>query len=82
LTELSAPAVEAFYAEEIGVGHALLLAKLQPAQQEQALANCFARSGAEQEPRGNIAPTPLAGDDELLPSLHHESHDSTRIGEC
>jgi ParB family chromosome partitioning protein len=41
LTELSAPAVEAFYAEEIGVGHALLLAKLQPAQQEQALANCF-----------------------------------------
>ena len=32
--------------------------------------------------RGNIAPTPLAGDDELLPSLHHESHDSTRIGEC
>ena len=41
LTELSVPAVEAFYAEEIGVGHALLLAKLQPAQQEQALANCF-----------------------------------------
>ncbi len=33
--------VEALYAEEIGVGHALLLAKLQPAQQEQALANCF-----------------------------------------
>ena len=41
LTELSAPVVEAFYAEEIGVGHALLLAKLQPVQQEQALANCF-----------------------------------------
>jgi ParB family chromosome partitioning protein len=41
LTQLAAPAVEAFYAEEIGVGHALLLAKLQPAQQEQALANCF-----------------------------------------
>jgi ParB family chromosome partitioning protein len=41
LTELSAPVVEAFYAEEIGVSHALLLAKLQPAQQEQALANCF-----------------------------------------
>jgi ParB family chromosome partitioning protein len=31
--------VEAFYAEEIGVGHALLLGKLQPAHQEQALAN-------------------------------------------
>lgn len=41
LTELSAPIVAAFYAEEIGVGHALLLAKLQPAQQEAALANCF-----------------------------------------
>jgi len=41
LTELTPSVVEAFYAEEIGVGHALLLAKLQPAQQEQALANCF-----------------------------------------
>src|ERR1700678_3752304 len=41
LTELVAPVVEAFYAEEIGVGHALLLAKLQPKQQEQALPNCF-----------------------------------------
>ena len=41
LTELAAPVVEAFYAEEIGVGHALILAKLQPAQQEQAMANCF-----------------------------------------
>jgi len=33
--------VEAFYAEEIGVGHALLLAKLQPDQQEKALFECF-----------------------------------------
>ena len=33
--------VDAFYREEIGVGHALLLAKLQPGQQEQALAACF-----------------------------------------
>jgi ParB family chromosome partitioning protein len=41
LTELIAPVVEAFYAEEIGVGRALLLAKLQPTQQEQALPNCF-----------------------------------------
>lgn len=41
LTELSEMAVTAFYADEIGTGHALLLAKLQPAQQEQALANCF-----------------------------------------
>src|SRR5277367_2164471 len=41
LTELSAPVVETFYAEEIGVGHALLLAKLQPDQQQAALSACF-----------------------------------------
>lgn len=41
LTELSPVVVESFYREEIGVGHALLLAKLQPDQQEQALAACF-----------------------------------------
>jgi ParB family chromosome partitioning protein len=41
LTELAPVVVEAFYREEIGVGHALLLAKLQPAQQEQALTACF-----------------------------------------
>jgi ParB family chromosome partitioning protein len=41
LTELIPAVVEAFYAEEIGVGHALLLAKLQPAQQDAALASCF-----------------------------------------
>ena len=41
LGDLAPAAVEAFYREEIGVGHALLLAKLQPAQQEQALTNCF-----------------------------------------
>ena len=39
LTELIPAVVEAFYAEEIGVGHALLLAKLQPVQQEAALAS-------------------------------------------
>ena len=41
LTELAPVVVEAFYREEIGVSHALLLAKLQPGQQEQALAACF-----------------------------------------
>jgi ParB family chromosome partitioning protein len=41
LTELAPVVVEAFYREEIGVGHALLLAKLQSDQQEQALAACF-----------------------------------------
>ena len=41
LTELVPAVVEAFYKDEIGVGHALLLAKLQPSQQEQALPHCF-----------------------------------------
>ncbi len=41
LTELAPVVVEAFSKDEIGVGHALLLAKLQPAQQEEALAACY-----------------------------------------
>jgi ParB family chromosome partitioning protein len=41
LTELVPAVVEAFSNDEIGVGHALLLAKLQPAEQGQALAACF-----------------------------------------
>jgi ParB family chromosome partitioning protein len=41
LTDLAPAVIEAFYSEEIGVGHALLLAKLQPAQQEQALSACY-----------------------------------------
>ena len=41
LTELAPVAVDAFLKDEIGVGHALLLAKLQPSEQEQALAHCF-----------------------------------------
>lgn len=41
LIELAAPVAEAFAKDEIGVGHALLLAKLQPAQQEEALAACY-----------------------------------------
>ena len=41
LIDLVPPAVEAFYAGEIGVGHALLLAKLPAGQQEQALSACF-----------------------------------------
>jgi len=43
LTELRQSVVDAFYREKIGVGHALLLAKLQSSQQEQALAACFKR---------------------------------------
>jgi ParB family transcriptional regulator, chromosome partitioning protein len=41
LTDLVPAAIEAFYADEIGVGHALLLAKLPADQQEQALSACF-----------------------------------------
>ncbi|HET9790027.1 MAG TPA: ParB/RepB/Spo0J family partition protein, partial [Candidatus Angelobacter sp.] len=41
LTELAPAAIEAFAKDEIGVGHALLLAKLQSAEQEQALSACF-----------------------------------------
>jgi ParB family chromosome partitioning protein len=41
LTELTSAVTEAFAKDEIGVGHALLLAKLQPAEQEQALSACF-----------------------------------------
>ena len=41
LVELCPAVVEAFAKDEIGVGHALLLAKLQPEQQEEALAACY-----------------------------------------
>jgi ParB family chromosome partitioning protein len=41
LVDLVPASVDAFYANEIGVGHALLLAKLPADQQEQALSACF-----------------------------------------
>jgi ParB family transcriptional regulator, chromosome partitioning protein len=41
LTELAPAVTDAFLKDEIGTGHALLLAKLQPAQQEDALTACF-----------------------------------------
>ncbi|WP_263352735.1 ParB/RepB/Spo0J family partition protein [Acidicapsa acidisoli] len=41
LVDLVPIVVETFYRDEIGVGHALLLAKLQPDQQERALVACF-----------------------------------------
>jgi ParB family transcriptional regulator, chromosome partitioning protein len=44
LTELAPVVAEAFWKDEIGVGHALLLAKLQPVQQEQALVACYQES--------------------------------------
>ena len=41
LAQLAPTVTEAFAKDEIGVGHALLLAKLQSAEQEQALAACY-----------------------------------------
>ncbi len=41
LAHFAPAATEAFAKDEIGVGHALLLAKLQPEQQEEALAACY-----------------------------------------
>ena len=41
LAELAPSVIEAFAKDEIGVGHALLLAKLQAEQQEEALAACY-----------------------------------------
>jgi ParB family chromosome partitioning protein len=58
LTELVPVVVEAFYREEIGVGHALLLAKLQPDKQEQALAACFKEewSGGDRKAKRLLLP--------------------------
>ena len=58
LTELIQSVVEAFYAEAIGTGHALLLAKLQPAQQEQALKECFREewAGSSNKPKRLLLP--------------------------
>jgi ParB family chromosome partitioning protein len=41
LADLAPAVTEAFAKDEIGVGHALLLAKIQPGQQEEALAACY-----------------------------------------
>jgi ParB family chromosome partitioning protein len=60
LTELAPAVVEAFAKGEVGVGHALLLAKLQPEQQEEALSACY------QESYGNGSKTKRI----LLPVRH------------
>ena len=44
LTELAPAVAETFAKDEIGLGHALLLAKLQTAQQEEALPACWQES--------------------------------------
>ena len=58
LTELVPAAIEAFTKDEIGVGHALLLAKLQPEQQEEALTACWQESytGGGSKPKRILLP--------------------------
>jgi len=58
LTDLVPAAVEAFYANDIGVGHALLIAKLPADMQPQALSACFKEvySGNSQKPARILLP--------------------------
>jgi ParB family chromosome partitioning protein len=57
LTELVPAAVEAFYANDIGIGHALLLAKLPAGQQKAALSGCFKEVyNGEQKPARVLLP--------------------------
>jgi ParB family transcriptional regulator, chromosome partitioning protein len=62
LIDLVPPAVEAFYRDEIGVGHALLLAKLPADQQEQALSACFREDwGASSDGKAKRILLPVRG---------------------
>jgi len=61
LAQLAPTVSEAFAKDEIGVGHALLLARLQPEQQEEALAACY----QDQYTSGNGKPKRI-----LLPVRH------------
>jgi ParB family transcriptional regulator, chromosome partitioning protein len=58
LTDLVPSVVEAFYANDIGVGHALLIAKLPADMQPQALSTCFKEvySGNSQKPARILLP--------------------------
>jgi ParB family transcriptional regulator, chromosome partitioning protein len=58
LTDLCDDAAAAFYQEHIGVGHALLLAKLPSAQQESALKACFkeVHTASEDKPTRILLP--------------------------
>jgi ParB family chromosome partitioning protein len=58
LTDLVPAVVEAFYANDIGVGHALLIAKLPADVQPQALSACFKEvySGNSQKPARILLP--------------------------
>lgn len=57
LADLAPAVTEAFAKDEIGVGHALLLAKLQSAQQEEALAACYQEAyGSGSKPKRILLP--------------------------
>ena len=56
LTELAPAVSEAFAKDDIGVGHALLLAKLQPEQQEEALSACYQETYASGKPKRILLP--------------------------
>lgn len=57
LIELAPAVVDAFAKDEIGVGHALLLAKLQSEQQEEALSACYQESyGNGSKPKRILLP--------------------------
>jgi len=58
LTDLVPAVVEAFYANDIGVGHALLIAKLPAEVQPQALSACFKEvyNGSSQKPARILLP--------------------------
>jgi ParB family chromosome partitioning protein len=58
LTDLVPAVVEGFYANDIGVGHALLIAKLPADVQPQALSACFKEvySGSSQKPARILLP--------------------------
>jgi hypothetical protein len=49
LTELSPTVVEAFFKDEIGVGHVLLLARLQPARRKRPSTNASGKNGWAQK---------------------------------
>lgn len=56
LTELVPAVADAFAQDEIGLGHALLLAKLQCEQQDEALPSCFQEQYANGKPKRILLP--------------------------
>lgn len=56
LTELAPAVAAAFSQDEIGLGHALLLAKLQPEQQQEALPSCFQEHYSSGKPKRILLP--------------------------